>query len=271
MNNVFIDLGKIYITYYSLFLLLAVLLGGALVIKEANKFHFNQDFIANLIFWTVVFGMIGARIYYVLFNWSYYRLNMLEIFKVWEGGLAIHGGIIVAFIFIVSYSARYKIKLIKLTDILVVGLILGQAIGRWGNFFNQEAYGSEVSRAFLEKWSIPNFIIEGMNIYGNYYHPTFLYESLWCLLGFVFLILVRKYKYLKIGQLTALYFIWYSAGRFFIESLRMDSLMLFSFKMAQLVSILLFVIGIILFIVKTKGSRFENLYHEMGENNEIKF
>lgn len=271
MNSVFIDLGRIYITYYSLFLLLAVLLGGTLVIKEANKFHFNKDFISNLIFWVVIFGMIGARIYYVLFNWSYYRLNLLEIFKVWEGGLAIHGAILASFVFIVIYAFKYKVKLIKLTDILVVGLILGQAIGRWGNFFNQEAYGKEVARSFLENWHLPRFIIEGMNIHGNYYHPTFFYESLWCLLGFIFLVIIRKYKYLKIGQLTALYFIWYSSGRFFIEKLRTDSLMISSFKVAQLASLLLITAGIIIFVIKTKGSRFENLYHEMGENNEIKF
>ncbi len=271
MNNIIFDFAMFRITYYSVLILMAVFFGGLLVIRETDKFKINRDFVTNLIFWLVIFGLIGSRIYYVAFNWSYYSNNLLEIFQFWSGGLAIHGAIIMALLFICLYATRYKIRIFRLTDILVIGLILGQAIGRWGNFFNQEAYGGEVTREFLEKLYIPDFIIEGMNIYGKYYHPTFLYESLWCLLGFVVLLLVRRYKYLKVGQLTAVYFIWYSIGRFFVEGLRLDSLMLESLRIAQVVSIIMLFVGLILLFVKGQGSRFQNLYHEKEDINEIKF
>jgi len=271
MNNVFVDLGFAQITYYSILILGAIFIGGVLVIKEANKFKLNIDFIANLIFWLVIIGVIGARLYYVTFNWDYYRYNLLEILQLWEGGLAIHGGIIFSFFFLLIYAKKYKTKLLRLTDILVVGLIIGQAIGRWGNFFNQEAYGQLVTRDFLVNLHLPNFIIEGMNIYGNYYHPTFLYESCWCLIGFIVLLIVRHYKYLKVGQLSGVYLIWYGFGRFIIEYLRIDSLMLGNFKIAQLISLLFFGLGIIILVERGKGSRFDNLYKEKEEGDEIKF
>ncbi len=271
MSAIFLDLGILQISYYSLIILFGVFIGGSLVIKEANKFNINKEFIANLIFWLVIIGMLGARLYYVLFNWNYYQSNIIEIFKVWEGGLAIHGGIILGFLFLIIYAAKYKVNLLRLTDILVVGVIIGQAIGRWGNFFNQEAYGKEVTREFLVSLRLPDYIVEGMNILGRYYHPTFLYESLWCLVGFFVLLLIRKYKYLKRGQLTGIYFVWYSFGRFCIEFLRTDSLMIGEFKVAQIISLLLFIIGLILFVEKGKGSRFDNLYVEREQTNEIKF
>lgn len=271
MNNVLLDFGVVQITYYSLLLLAGVFCGGLMVMHEANKFKIDKNFMANLIFWLFVMGVLGARFYYVAFNWDYYQYNLIEIVKLWEGGLAFHGGLIGAFIFLVIYIIKYKVKLGRITDILVVGLILGQAIGRWGNFFNQEAYGIAVTRDFLTKLHLPNYIVEGMNIYGIYYHPTFLYESLWCLAGFIVLLLVRRYKYLKIGQLTGVYLMWYSVGRFFIEMLRVDSLMLGQFRIAQIVSAGLFLIGAIIIVEKSKGSRFENLYGEKEDINEIKF
>ena len=155
---------------------------------------------------------------------------------------------------------------------IVVGLIIAQAIGRWGNFFNQEAHGPEVARSVLEGFKIiPKFVIDGMNIAGTYYHPTFYYESLWCLLGFIILILVRRfYEYLKAGQLTGIYLIWYGIGRFFIEALRTDSLMFKTIKTAQIVSIIMIIIGLILFIKGFKGSKFEDRYDDY-ELEDIKF
>ena len=136
----------------------------------------------------------------------------------------------------------------KILDIIVPSLILGQAIGRWGNFFNHEAYGSIVSREFLKRIHIPNFIIEEMYINGFYHHPTFLYESIWCLLGFILILFIRKLLKRKDGVVTYTYCIWYGIGRFFIEGLRMDSLYLFNFRVSQLVSIVLVVLGIIGFV-----------------------
>jgi phosphatidylglycerol:prolipoprotein diacylglycerol transferase len=138
-----------------------------------------------------------------------------------------------------------------MTDLVVPSLIIAQAIGRWGNFFNSEAHGPVTTLDNLQSMKfIPEFVINGMKIDGIYYHPTFFYESIWCILGFVVLLVLRKFlKNLKSGQLTCVYLIWYGIGRFFIESLRTDSLMLFGLKAAQIVSLLMIIIGIILFIV----------------------
>ena len=149
-----------------------------------------------------------------------------------------------------------------MTDIIAVSLLLGQAIGRWGNFFNQEAHGTEVTLEFLQKFIPFQFIIDGMNINGVYYHPTFLYESLWCFLGFILLLIVRRFKYLKIGQLTGLYLFWYGMGRFFIEGLRTDSLMLGDFRVAQIVSIACMVIGAIIIVVRGAGFKLEGRYNQ---------
>lgn len=156
---------------------------------------------------------------------------------------------------------------LKMMDICCMGLIIGQIIGRWGNFFNGEAYGPVTTRAALESLHLPEFIINGMYIEGVYYHPTFLYESLWNFIGFIILMIFRKFKYLKEGQLTGIYLMWYSLGRFFIESLRGDSLMLGSFKVAQLVSVILFIFGFFLVLFRLKTSRFEFLYNPEEEND----
>ena len=272
MNSVAIALGSFEISWYSIFILIGVLIAGALFFIECKKYEINLDFATNLVFWTVIFGIIGARIYYVIFNWSYYSNNLSEIYKMWNGGLAIHGGIIAGLIFIVLYSLKYKVRALKITDMLVVGLIIAQAIGRWGNFFNGEAHGPEVTKSVLEGLKIiPEFVIKGMFIDGTYYHPTFYYESLWCIIGFIVLLLVRKlYEYLKVGQLTGIYLIWYGIGRFFIEGMRTDSLMFGTLKAAQIVSIMMFIVGVILLVLGFKGSKFENRYDDY-ETEDIRF
>lgn len=271
MNPVLLDLGIVKIYWYSVMILLGVFIGGSLIIKESKKFKIPENFLINLILYTLIFGILGARIYYVIFNWSFYSNNLLDIFKIWEGGLAIHGGILFGLITVIIYTRKYKINLWLMLDIIVVGLIIGQAIGRWGNFFNGEAHGGIVTLEYLQNLHLPTFIINGMNINGIYYHPTFLYESLWCTLGFIFLYFMRKRRYNKIGQTTALYLIWYGIGRFFIEGLRTDSLMFLNLKMAQLVSLLFIIIGIIILIIKSRGSKLENKYNSVENINEINF
>lgn len=270
MNPVIFSIGNFSIKWYSVLILLGVIIGYYFIEKEAKKYNYPKDFVFNLFFWTLICGFIGARIYYVIFNWSMYRSDPLSIFKIWEGGLAIHGGILFGFLASLLYCKKYQVRLFKMTDIFCVSLILGQAIGRWGNFFNGEAHGFETTLAQLQSFHIPNFIIEGMYINGSYYHPTFLYESIWCLLGFFILILVRHYKYLKVGQLTCIYLMWYSFGRFFIESLRTDSLMLGGFKVAQMVSVILFLIGLFAFMILSRKGKFEDLYSEEN-HREIRF
>lgn len=262
MNPAFVDLGIVAIRWYSVFIFIALLLGGMYALNEGKKYGISEDEIINLVFWLIPFALIGARLYYVAFNWDYYSVNKLEILQVWNGGLAIHGALIAGLIYILIYTKRKKINTFRLLDIAVVALLLGQAIGRWGNFFNSEAYGPETTLAFLQSLHLPQFIIDGMFINGTYYQPTFLYESIWCLIGFALILIIKKRKYLKIGQMTGFYLVWYGIGRFFVESLRTDSLMLGNFKMAQIVSILMIISGIFLYIWAGRGSKFERLYNE---------
>ena len=249
MNPEMFSIGNISVRWYSFLILVGIILAIFLAEKEAKKFKYDKDFIFDLAFWIIIFGIIGARLYYVIFNFELYKNDLLGIFKVWNGGLAIHGGIIVGLITLIVYCKIKGVKPLRVTDIAVPSLIIAQAIGRWGNFFNGEAHGPVTTLANLIELFIPQFIIDGMNIGGVYYHPTFLYESLWCILGFIILLIVRKfYKSLKCGQLTCIYLMWYGAGRLVIESLRTDSLMLGSLKVAQLVSIGMIVVGVLFFL-----------------------
>lgn len=270
MDRIAFDLGFLQIYWYSIFVFLGIFLGSIVILRETKKQKINQDFMINLIFYAVIFGLIGARLYYVAFNLDYYLRYPIEIFEIWNGGLAIHGGIIFGLVTIILYCKKYHAKSLKVLDILVVGLILGQAMGRWGNFFNGEAYGAVTTLSHLQQLGLPDFLIQGMYVNGAYHQPAFLYESIWSLFGFIALLMIRRYKYLKTGQLTGVYLIWYSVGRFFIEAMRTDSLMLGSFKVAQIVSIVCIIIGIFMLFLCKKGTRFDNLYKD-EEKKEILF
>ncbi len=249
MNPIAINVGPLTITWYSICILLGIILAGVVINKEAKKYNIPTSFVTNLVFWCVVFGLLGARVYYVLFNLDYYTSSPLEIIKIWNGGLAIHGGMIAGIITLIVYCKKYGVNILKMTDVAVPGLILAQGIGRWGNFFNSEAHGGIVTKTFLENLHLPDFIINGMYIGGHYYHPTFLYESIFCIIGFFVLFGFRSFKNTKLGNTTAVYLIWYGILRFFIESLRTDSLMLGSLKMAQIVSIVMIILGFVIFII----------------------
>ena len=270
MNKYIFEIGNFGVRWYSLMLLIAAAVGVYLLLKEGLKYKFDSNFLFNLFFWVMVMAFIGARTYYVIFNFYLYEDNLLSIFKIWEGGLAIHGGIIAGFLTMYLYCKKYNAPLFKVTDMSVLPLLVGQAIGRWGNFFNQEAHGAATTYLKLKHAHIPEFIIKNMNIDGTFYTPTFFYESLWCLLGAVIVVFLRHYKYLKVGHLTAFYLMWYSVGRFVIESSRTDSLMLGGLKVAQIVSVLMFITGLLAFMVLSRRSKFENLYSETNAN-QIKF
>lgn len=247
MNSVAINIGPITIYWYSICILLAFCIGFFLANKEIKKHKsIPKDFLYDYFFMLVPIVILGARFYYVIFEWSSYKDNIIDIFKIWNGGLAIHGGVIAGAIYTYIYTKKKNINPFRFMDIAVPCLVLGQAIGRWGNFFNQEAYGPVVSLDTLKSLPIPKFVIDGMYINGNYHHPTFFYESMTCLLCFIIIMLVRKYyKNLKVGTLCGIYFIIYGIERFLVESLRQDSLMLGSIKVAQLVSVLMFILGIV--------------------------
>lgn len=251
MHRSHITLGHINIYFYSLCILMGVILALIVIMKEVKKSKIDKDKFYDLAFYTLIFGILGARIYYVIFNMDYYINHIEEIFEIWNGGLAIHGGIIAGLITIYIFTKKNNMKFLKILDIIVPGLILAQGVGRWGNFFNGEAFGPVVSYSFLKKTLVPSFIIKGMKIYGYYHMPTFLYESVWDILGFIIMIILRKKKH-KEGFLTGFYLSYYSLGRFFIELLRTDSLRLGIIKVACLMSLIMFAIGIILMTKKRK-------------------
>lgn len=249
-----IDLGFFTIHLYSVCLIIGIFLGYYITLNESVKHGFDKEEISDFIFNGVLIGIVGARIYYCIFNYDYYFPNFLDIFKVWEGGLAIHGGILAGAIYILCFCHKRKYKVLMILDYVVLGLIIAQSIGRWGNFFNAEAHGPVTSLKYLKSLYLPKFIIDGMYIDGSYYIPTFLYESLWCLLGFILMYLFRNHPKNKVGYLTAFYGVWYGFERYIVESLRMDSLMFFSFKMAQIVSVFMVIIGLAIFIYSFKQS-----------------
>lgn len=254
MNPVAVQIGNFSIYWYSLFILMAFIIGFLLVKKEIKRHKdINEDFLYDYFFWLVPLVILGARVYYVIFEWDIYKTNIIEAFKIWNGGLAIHGGIIAGLIYTYFYTKKHHVNTIRLMDIAAPSLILGQALGRWGNFFNQEAFGPIVKSEVLRNLHIPEFIIDGMYINGVYHHPTFFYESVVCLLGFIIMILLRKYyKNLKLGTVSGIYFLIYGIERFFVEGLRQDSLMLGPLKVAQLVSIFMIIAGITFIIISIK-------------------
>ncbi len=263
MNPILFSIGNFEIRWYSVCILLGIIIAYLYIRLESKKYKEPKDFMFNVTFWSVIFGLIGARIYYVVFNWQLYSHDILSIFRFWEGGLAIHGGIIVGLITIYLYSKKKKARFLKITDIAAPAVIIAQSIGRWGNFFNSEAHGPATTLATLKSHGIiPGFVIDGMNINGIYYEPTFYYESLWCLLGFIICLIIKGRKNTKLGDLTAFYLIWYGTGRFLIESLRTDSLMLGGLKVAQIVSVIAFIIGIVMFIFNHNKGKFDDLYKD---------
>lgn len=247
MNPVMFNIGSFSVYWYSFFILLGFSLGFILAKKEIKRHKdIPNNFLYDYFFYLIPIVIVGARLYYVLFEFNYYKNNILEIFQVWNGGLAIHGGVIAGIIYTCIYTKKHKVNTYRFIDIAAPSLVLGQAIGRWGNFFNQEAYGPVVSLGFLKSIHLPKFVIDGMYINGVYHHPTFLYESITCLICFFILIVLRKYyKKLKLGLLCGIYFVIYGVERFFVESLRQDSLMLGSIKVAQLISIIMILVGIV--------------------------
>ncbi len=269
MNRYIFEIGNFKLEWYSALIILGAMIGITMVLKEAKRYKYPTEFVFNMMFWAIIFGIIGARVYYVLFNLELYD-SFLEACKIWEGGLAIHGGIIAGVLVILLYCKKYKVKAIRMFDFLAPAMLLAQAIGRWGNFFNSEAHGAATTLAHLESLHIPEFIIKGMNIDGIYYTPTFLYESIWCLVGFLLLLIIRRLKITKVGQPFALYLMWYGLGRFIIESMRTDSLMLGGFKMAQIVSVGMVFIGLIIIMITGRKGRYEDLY-DQDENEVVRF
>jgi phosphatidylglycerol:prolipoprotein diacylglycerol transferase len=225
LNPIAVSIGAIHVRWYGIILGTAALVGLLIAIQEGKRFKIHQDFFMDMLLITVPAAIIGARAYYVAFTWTDYENNLLGIFMIWHGGIAIYGALIgsltAAYFFFRSKGYNFW----RIVDICAPGLIVGQLIGRWGNYMNQEAHGGPVSESFLRQTlHLPNFIVNQMNIDDTFYHPTFLYESLWSLAGFLLLLWLRRRPFLRAGELFMSYAIWYSIGRFFVEGVRTDSL-----------------------------------------------
>lgn len=262
------------IAFYGMIIGCGMLLGLFVATKEYVRSGYKADDIQDFALWVIVLGIIGARIYYVIFEWDYYSKHLLEIPNIRQGGLAIYGGVLMALFTCIVYTRKKKLDFFPMADAGVLGLILGQAIGRWGNFFNAEAFGGYTDSllAMRIKESIVNPAMINENVRSHILllddisyiqvHPTFLYESLWNLCVFFFLLWFSKRKKFK-GQVFLLYLGLYGFGRFFIEGLRADSLMLFGTGIAvsQALSLVLVLASVILqifFLKKNSGAEQED-------------
>ncbi len=240
---VFLKIGSIEIRWYAVCILTGALLAYYLSDREAKKDKYDSGVLDDIFIGCMFFGILGARIWYCLFyNWSGYISNPISIIEIWDGGLAIQGGLIAGILFAIIYCKIEHYQFWHLADIVMPNVLLAQACGRWGNFFNQEAYGNVVKESYFD--GILSFLKQGMYINYEYRQPMFFYESVLCLVGFILIKIYRNSANAKRGSGLFAYLAWYGAIRFWIETQRSDSLMLGNLKMAMIVSVVFMLIGI---------------------------
>ena len=238
-NPVAFTVFGIEVRWYGVLISLGMVLATLLTYKRAPRHGLEPDRVLDFILICIPVGIIGARLYYVVFNWSMYEGDFLKIINLRLGGLAIHGGLIFGIAAAVILCAVWKIRPLNVMDLAVPGVALAQAIGRWGNYFNSEAHGG------------PTDLPWAVMVNGQTYHPTFLYESIWCFLLFLFLIYMDNHRRFE-GQIFLLYGILYSVERFFVEALRTDSLMIGPFKQAQVLSLSVIIVFTIAYVILYK-------------------
>lgn len=243
------SIGSYHIYWYGIIIASGLLLAVGYAMKTAPRYNVNASKLINCVLVGIITGIVGARLYFCFFQWDYYSKNPVEILHINNGGLAIYGGIIGSMIGGLIIVKIQKMKVMPVLDIAMISFLIGQGIGRWGNFMNQEAYGTPTDLP----WGMMS---EGTNMVAV--HPCFLYESIWCLLGFVLLHFYGKYKQKYAGQIFYMYLVWYGFERMIVEGLRTDSLYLpfspfgFDIRVSQLLSLLIFLVGIILLILNRK-------------------
>ncbi len=257
------------IAWYGIIICVGLILGVVYAIFRAKKSEgIKSDDVIDLAFFLVIFGVIGARLYYVIFMFGDYIVkdangsvdvgkSLLAMINIREGGLAIYGALIAGFLTILVFSKIKKIKFLKILDFVSPAVLIGQFIGRWGNFVNMEAHGTETALPWRMGLHFSNFsdpTISEIMANATYVHPTFLYESLWNFVGFLIINAIYKKKKVD-GQIFLMYISWYGLGRAFIEGLRTDSLMLGPVRISQIVGALTFVVGVVLLIVLNKRSK----------------
>ena len=222
-------LGPLTVHYYGAIIALGLLLAVFYGSRRSKEFGIKEDDVMDGVLWIVPFAILCARAYYVAFSWADYADNPISMFYIWNGGLAIYGGVLGAVVGVMVFCKIKKIKIAALLDVVLLGFLIGQSIGRWGNFFNREAFGAETQSFF--RMGLTN-TVTGVTYYV---HPTFLYESLWNALGFVILHFASKRRRYD-GQIALGYAVWYGLGRCFIEGLRQDSLWWGPFRVSQLLA-----------------------------------
>ncbi|WP_294465661.1 prolipoprotein diacylglyceryl transferase [uncultured Ruminococcus sp.] len=246
ISPVAFSVGSYPIYWYGIIIASGLLLAVLYAWRSAPRFNVDFNKLVNCILVGIITGIIGARLYFCFFQWDYYSRNPIEILYINNGGLAIYGGIIGALAGGLTVAKIQKMKILPILDIAMMGFLLGQGIGRWGNFANQEAFGTPTNLPW-------RMVSEGTNMVGV--HPCFLYESLWCLLGFVLLHFYGKYKQKYSGQIFFSYLVWYGFERMFVEGLRTDSLYLplqlfgMDIRVSQVLSFAIFVTGLVMLII----------------------
>lgn len=271
INRTAFELFGLQIYWYAIIIVSGIAIALWLANREALRVGLKEDDMTNFILWALPIAIIGARLYYILFDLEPYLADPIQIFNTRSGGLAIYGGLIAAAIVLIVYTRHHFIDPWLFLDVVAPSVMLAQAMGRWGNFTNHEAYGGETTRQFLEGLHLPQFIINNMYIDGAFRQPTFFYESMWSLLGFILILIIRKKLSVKRGELFLSYVIWYSFGRFFIEGMRTDSLYAFGgIRVSQVLSLILFVGGIFLFYYRRKKRTDIKLYErDKGTNQAL--
>ncbi|MCD8220054.1 MAG: prolipoprotein diacylglyceryl transferase [Ruminococcus sp.] len=278
------QIGNLSIQWYGILITLGLILAMIYAFTQVRKYGLHPDGVLDAVIGGIIGAIIGARAYYVLLNWDNYAGDWKSIFQIREGGLAIYGGIIGGLAVCCLVAKLRKVRILPLLDIAGIGFLLGQGIGRWGNFFNQEAFGTNTDSIFgmsggrIQEWitySYPN-----TSYYQNFgteldasqaVHPCFLYESVWCLLGFVLLAIFAKKIRRYDGQIFLIYIGWYGIERAFVEGLRTDSLVIGNIRISQLLAILCVIASVILqIIIGTKVKRMGCDYHMYKDTDESK-
>ena len=271
-----LDIGN-GIYWYGILIAAGLLIAVWFCMKQRHKYGITEDNLLDSVLWGIPCGVIGARLYYVIFYLDSFRnaegkLDLREVIAIWDGGLAIYGGIIAVVLVVFFLSRRGKFKLWAMMDLVVMGLLIGQAVGRWGNFMNREAFGSETTMP----WRMQLTLTSGRVVEV---HPTFLYESLWNVVGLLLILFIVSKARRFDGENTCFYFLWYGVGRFWIEGLRTDSLYLFNWTIAgqpirvsQALSLVMIVVSLALLFynVKVRPHQREELYVYQKAAQELK-
>ncbi|MEI6101231.1 MAG: prolipoprotein diacylglyceryl transferase [Eubacteriales bacterium] len=255
VNNLF-GIQGLHIAWYGIIIAVGIVLGVWVAIREAKRKGYSAELLFDFMIIALPLAIVCARIYYVATSWSMYAGNFYKMIAIWEGGIAIYGAVIGGIIAALIVAKWRKFPVLRLLDIAAPGLILGQAIGRWGNFVNQEAFGNVINNPSLQFWPYGVFIQK----LGEWHQATYFYESMWDLGTFIWLLVyARRAKY--DGNVIAMYFITYGIGRFFIEGMRTDSLYVGPFRISQLLSVVFVVGGIIYILVRRKKKKEDPIYH----------